>query len=365
MGNDTRQAIIWATLKRQSIHPFDPVTLDKVASDVGISKTAIFHYFPNKDALLHDVDAYLRDEASQMRRRVLEEGSDPLAAFTSELIARKGSLYVYAHLLFGPDRPPLFHIGPVFGLEGKKDARSELAFRAGVFFPMAFHEVICNELPQEQIPAFVARVRRWYDHGLGLNVNVTPRKWSEMDVDPSQLASDRNLSALNRLFSTYGIQGVTMGRMAKETGLAQSSFYYQFANKEEMISKTGKDEVARFLKLLDGRLSVVKEIEDAVITIFGTTNAYYFARPWLSRVYAFVSAPALYLHPSVLEPYPHLRFWRNELSAIQPNAGELALFLPLIPPMHPTESGWGKDACDAHAISMLSRYSRGSDREVL
>lgn len=364
MENDTRNAIIWATLRLQATHPFDPVTLEKVAGDVGISKTAIYHYFPSKEALLQAVRVSLDKQGGTMWEHILKTGLDPLEAFTSEMVARRESLFIYANRFMGFDPSPLFLTAPVFGLKGEKGEREEFAFRAGIFFLLAFDAIMKQNLTQEQVPDFVADVRRWYEKGLGVDFSFDQALWDASAVDPSSLEDDRILDALDRLFASSGIRGVTMERLSRETGMAQSSFYYRFKNKEELVSETGKRELARFLTFLDGRLAFAKDKVDALHIIFGTTSSYYFARPWLSRMFAVVAFPGVFLTSDVFSPFPHLSSWVGSLSELKANAGELALFLPLLPPMRPTEQGWGRTACEAHAKRMLLRFVYGSDMEV-
>lgn len=97
-----------------------------------------------------------------------------------------------------------------------------------------------QNLTQEQVPDFVADVRRWYEKGLGVDFCFDQALWDASAVDPSSLEDDRILDALDRLFASSGIRGVTMERLSRETGMAQSSFYYRFKNKEELVSETGK-----------------------------------------------------------------------------------------------------------------------------
>jgi len=49
--------------------------------------------------------------------------------------------------------------------------------------------------------------------------------------------TDEILAAASRLFGRYGVEGTTMSRIASAVGLKQSSLYYYFRRKEEIVAE--------------------------------------------------------------------------------------------------------------------------------
>ncbi|HKY13403.1 MAG TPA: helix-turn-helix domain-containing protein, partial [Microthrixaceae bacterium] len=48
--------------------------------------------------------------------------------------------------------------------------------------------------------------------------------------------TDEILATAGRLFAELGVAGTTMSRLASEVGLKQSSLYYYFRNRDEVVA---------------------------------------------------------------------------------------------------------------------------------
>src|SRR6187455_1747690 len=49
--------------------------------------------------------------------------------------------------------------------------------------------------------------------------------------------TDEILAAASRLFGRHGVEGTAMSRVAAEVGLQQSSLYYYFRRKEQLVAE--------------------------------------------------------------------------------------------------------------------------------
>src|SRR5262245_13360775 len=81
MARDTRQRLLETAGDLFYAHGFQAVGLDRVLSEVGITKTAFYKHFESKDALvvcvLHHRDG--QDIAEMLEFMLIRGGSDPRA----------------------------------------------------------------------------------------------------------------------------------------------------------------------------------------------------------------------------------------------------------------------------------------------
>lgn len=106
-----RGEILHATLRAFRDKGFHATTLDDIAEHVGVRKTALYHYFPDKQAILHECH---RESLAQLERilgeaRELETASDKMAHIIREHVrvmtdTLQGSPLAFEVTAFSPDR---------------------------------------------------------------------------------------------------------------------------------------------------------------------------------------------------------------------------------------------------------------------
>ena len=67
------EALITSAIKLIRRHGPDNLSLRAVASELGVSPSAAYHYFPDKDSLVHGIGDHLFTELTQMMEKSLEK----------------------------------------------------------------------------------------------------------------------------------------------------------------------------------------------------------------------------------------------------------------------------------------------------
>lgn len=117
-NHDRHTAILNAARERFGRHGLTKVTMDEIAADLGMSKAALYYYFPTKEDLYrHVVAVEQRDFADRMEAIVKGRAtvSDKLSGYFAEHLRLLGSLLdlriieVRAAYLVKPIMRDLFH----------------------------------------------------------------------------------------------------------------------------------------------------------------------------------------------------------------------------------------------------------------
>jgi len=363
MERDTKQHILWAALKRSALHPFDPLTLEGVAKDVGITKAALYRYFPSKEELISSLKAECTVHQQAVFRRMQGNAKENLEVFTDALIEQRGHFTIIASQGFSEYRLDYRRFLFLFSTpeENIDSTCSTLTYRFGIYFPLVYQAVELDNLMPADVPDFLSGIHQWFGNGLGIPMAFDQKLWSSNAVAPATFEEDRYLDGLYHVFETYGLRNLTMKRMADELGIVPSSLYYRYVSKEAMVSEICKKEVSRYLTLLDRRLSVKLTIIQALHIIFATADSYFRQRIELSRWFFFMQVASSFVHEGLFAPYRNLSIWMAKFSVLKKHAGELALFLSLLPCLQSPDDAV---PLDLHARRMLSLFTQGSCSEV-
>jgi AcrR family transcriptional regulator len=137
---DLAEALVGEALERVRTDGADKVSLRAVAQAVGVSASAAYHHFPDKDALLHEVGhrgAGLLDERVDRAVRAVEGDGDGALVRRMRAIGR-------AYVEFAVDEPNLFR--HTFGPLCAHDAKGEAAPGEGGRDPDHVYAVLCRTL---------------------------------------------------------------------------------------------------------------------------------------------------------------------------------------------------------------------------
>lgn len=114
---DRRATILAAALRLFSRHGLHGTTIDEVAAAADVSKTNLFYYFPNKEAL------YLA-----VLRELLAVWLEPLRAFSAEQDPHEAlDTYIRAKLALSRDQPDASRLFCLEMIQGAPLLRDELA----------------------------------------------------------------------------------------------------------------------------------------------------------------------------------------------------------------------------------------------
>ncbi len=71
-----RAEILHAALRAFREHGYHATTLDSIAKHLGLRKTALYHYFPDKEALLYECHRESLAEIGRLMKERLAEGNN-------------------------------------------------------------------------------------------------------------------------------------------------------------------------------------------------------------------------------------------------------------------------------------------------
>jgi AcrR family transcriptional regulator len=86
---DLRAALLQAGLELLKTHSVDTLSLREVARAVGVSATAVYRHFPDKQSLLYALCAFIADDLQAMQKAAMAEAGGGMAGF-----AAQGQAYV-------------------------------------------------------------------------------------------------------------------------------------------------------------------------------------------------------------------------------------------------------------------------------
>ncbi|MBD1422374.1 TetR/AcrR family transcriptional regulator [Sphingobacterium chuzhouense] len=84
-----KEQIIQTALKRFSHYGFNKTTMSEIAMDLNITKANLYYYYPDKNALIKDVLAYISDEILTQQYAVLNQYDGSLLDVLCKLLEVK------------------------------------------------------------------------------------------------------------------------------------------------------------------------------------------------------------------------------------------------------------------------------------
>ncbi|MCC2598355.1 TetR/AcrR family transcriptional regulator [Sphingobacterium sp. FBM7-1] len=84
-----KEQIVQAALKRFSHYGFNKTTMSEIAVDLNITKANLYYYYPDKNALIRDVLAYISEEIFAKQYEVLKQYNGGLVEVLCKLLEVK------------------------------------------------------------------------------------------------------------------------------------------------------------------------------------------------------------------------------------------------------------------------------------
>ncbi len=138
---DLRAALVSAATRRIEQHGIDGLSLRKLAEDIGVSRTAPYHHFKDKNALLSAIAAEGFRVWQSQAEAILDNESEPPATRFRQ--------FVHAYIGYAAAHPQVYEL---------------------MFGRTLWHgDKATNDLKQEAFPSFqyqVTMTRHWQEKGL-------------------------------------------------------------------------------------------------------------------------------------------------------------------------------------------------------
>jgi AcrR family transcriptional regulator len=142
------EALITSAIKLIRKHGPDNLSLRAVASDLGVSPSAAYHYFPDKDSLIHGVGDHLFAELAQMMEKSLEKFPGKNIKATKSRFREIGRAY----FTWASKEPNLFRLlfGGFCSMDRGKSHKEDSSFK---ILEKTLDELVeCGAMPKKLRP---------------------------------------------------------------------------------------------------------------------------------------------------------------------------------------------------------------------
>lgn len=288
MPRNTKERILHETLSAFGVLRFEDISLSTIAARVGISKTAIFRHFKNKQELFDELDRQVVGQLSELKRRLssTDMTAEPNVGSKTE------AFVILAH--FFSERPELLPYLLQMTFTGQHGTVSSMMLdvlklerdlslvedRFDVSTMCFFlRQMVCSyDGDEELIGRYASAVSRLVESGFSCFSDIPLSRMDELDeiarVTGQETTQDRFFLALGRVMDRFGPFGISVERVADELGLANSTIYATYESKDEMIRQTVIKEFLNYSRALSSRLAAADSLSEAVYLMLSTSASY-------------------------------------------------------------------------------------------
>lgn len=319
MKRNTREQILNEAFKLCFRPRSSMFSLSEVADKVGISKTAIFRHFKNKEELLSEMkNIFLSDVAAILSKGKYFFSGDKLEICGFEQF-HEISFNVISFFFDKPESLGFFlnlknfenGMGPTLlsgleehGVHFSDEFKSKIVTQrfvklyfclATMIFYFTRRMFIEKDSVSETKEEFIERIIKLTWNGIGRGeIPFDKKRLEELNVvcDVSEIAKiedTRFFKAFAKVFAENGINGVTIERLSDELNLAKSSLYSYFNNKAEFINKMLYQELNTIREVLVEKLKNVKSFDEMIYVIIKTESNYLSERPFVVMMHCWAS----------------------------------------------------------------------------
>jgi AcrR family transcriptional regulator len=344
----TREDIIKAAFRVWGRELYRSTSLTQLARDLGVTKTALYRYFPNKKALMEGMHVWFFDDYAAFIKADYEralEADDPVESMM--IVARAMTRYYYRKM-----DTFLFALIEVYGLRDNRKMSEALVERGIDMRKLSYHKLMysaedapypglmqlvlatlmfwvayfykdrievdmedskglddfCQMDPpsEEMAERLLALAEEKILNGLVFNKDrVDVLNYKELEeriasLVPGSFDDDGLYRAVAGAVSEAGPWKVSMDMVARRSGLSKSGLYSHFKNKQDMIRQFFMTEFKRIIASANAGISLAAAPEE--------------------QLYLAIIAIADYLRarPEILLTFDHIKFRNLDLGISEP-----------------------------------------------
>lgn len=318
---NTRQIILNEAFNLCYESPKSLFSLSELADRVGISKTAIFRHFKNKDSLLGEMASLIIDGLAEILRKGdyfrdasthLTEDYDRfrelITAFVEFFVSNKGYLGFALNTKAFLPSPGEFFLkglmdrGIVFSKEFLESKTPERFFRVyfcgeTIIYFISRRECLTlagiSEYSSEE--EFINSIVDLLWNGVAKNrPDIADERIAELDkiceIDISTFPKDtRFFTAFAQTFQDSGFEGITVERISEKLNLAKSSLYAFYENKDEFITKMLIEEFSMIMKTLMEKTKHAESVQELAYILLRAEKNYLKERPFVLTIHYWAS----------------------------------------------------------------------------
>ncbi len=297
----TKERIISSAFSFYDRVIIEKISLSMIARKAGITKSAIYKHFKSKEELEGSMLEKLYDDLYSVISK-LEDNEPAFCYKTMEdmivlLFKKKEYLYylMSTHVKFSIDQ---FLIGiekkgsRIFGGLFDKDGSVTnwelymhllyLSITVIVFQVSRDEELKKTGIQDsdEKIRSYAKKIVSIIKFGLSEIQEVSLFRLSELDMKCSENfrnlpETDRFFKALSNVVAEVGFRGVTVEAVAKELGIAKSSLYSKFTDKDDLLYSNLEKEVRMMFEVMKKNITFAECREECIYILMKTELDYF------------------------------------------------------------------------------------------
>ena len=319
------RSIILSTIAAWYKTGFGSLTMDAAAREAGMTKPALYRYFPTKQALLDAVQEYAV-------QRIIAAAADWLQQaqqFSSkDGTAAAAALSNISFTLFN-ENPHYLHCvtarAPFLGSDSERQLlmsahgimqqlqhwfspeQSEFLIYSNAFWNKV-HFCGYDILGQEQPSTSRDWVQQRCLHGLASRTHTPQIDYTTVEKvfiplpEEARRQPHRIFSAIEEVVSEVGIADATVQKIADRVGISVSSLYFHFTNRGEMLQQMLQLEQETFLAMFEPRLRMYRGTpEELLYGFYLLLDAYFRFNPQIITVGSWIRSQTVPIeHPNQL-----------------------------------------------------------------
>ena len=309
MAENTKEKILKAAFSFYREPLFREVSLSEIAERVGITKAAIFKHFKNKDALKAAMLNKMYGDVSVVLGEMQQKYNNFQSAEALPLVIKfvadnpEYSNYMLCSLeettedcfFFELKKYGITLLNGIYNDDGSIKNLHDY-FRSVFVSTTMFVFTRIKQLFQETTGVcvdstnFSEKLSLLIAKGIrGNDAPISLLRMTEIDSVCSESLSglkkmDRVLLAIAKVISESGISSLTVDKVSKELGMAKSSLYTWFSNKNEMIKTLIKDEMSCLYSIMMANMKQMNCAGERLYAMLQTVISYLILRPELLDV---------------------------------------------------------------------------------
>ena len=312
MAENTKERIIQAAFSFYRTPLFREISLSEIAEKVGITKAAIFKHFKNKDALSNALREKVYADISvvlcEMQEKYNNLQGDEALPLVIEFISKHQEYmnYILSTLeevsedsfVLQLKKYGITLLNNIYNADGTiKDLGEyfQSVFVSTTMFVFVIirqniNEITCLGEDERSLKEFSHNLTRLICDGLnGKDARISVLRLTEIDsICVKSLEGlkeiDRVLLAIAKVVSKSGFSKITIDKVAKELGMAKSSLYTWFANKNEMVKTLIQSEINQLYGIMVENMQKMQTSGERLYVMLQTVLAYLTNRPELLDV---------------------------------------------------------------------------------
>lgn len=300
---DRKAQIARASAEAFSALGYYGVSMEMIASRVGISAAALYRHYSSKYELFRDAVLNLGQQLVDGTAGI--EGDDPqvlldrlVSALTDTALANRGSGGLYrweGRYLRGDDQATLLQQihtvhhrihRPLSALRPELTARQRSTLSTAVLSIVGSIVDHRAKLPAAQVHALIAQISRAV---LGAELSADPPRYPP-DVVPARPTAEPSkyealLTASMQLFDRNGYRDTTMEDIASAVGMPTSGIYKYFSGKSDILATIFRRAADRVSAELASVVATMSDPEEALTAVIDGYVQRSFDQPELECVY--------------------------------------------------------------------------------